>query len=74
MARYKRTYDEQIETLNGQITKTQERLDSLITQREELIEKKKQEELQELYDKLKANNLTIDDVLVMIPKSKNKTA
>lgn len=74
MARYKRTYDEQIEALNGQITKTQERLDSLILQRDELVEKKKQEELQELYDKLKSNNLTIDDVLDMISKSKTKTA
>ena len=67
MARYKKTYDKQIETLNEQIMKAEEKLNGLIAQRDELIEKKQQEELQQLYHKLKDNNLTIDEVLSMLP-------
>ena len=67
MARYKKTYDKQIETLNEQIMKVEEKLNNLIAQRDELIERKQQEELQELYHKLKENNLTIDEVLSMLP-------
>lgn len=62
MARRCKSYEEQIEALNQQISKAQDKLDSLVLQREELLEKKKQEDLQELYTLIKNNNLTISDI------------
>ncbi|MCI8835126.1 MAG: hypothetical protein HFH24_07105 [Ruminococcus sp.] len=66
MARRSRSYEEQMETLNEQIAKTEDKLNSLIAQREELAEKKRQEELQELYRMMQNHHLSIADIERMI--------
>jgi len=72
MARCRKTFDEQICNLDDQITKVQERLNSLIAQRDELIERKKKEEFEELYLTLRENNLTIEDAIALISSKANK--
>lgn len=62
MARRGKSYEEQIEALNEQILKTEDKLNNLIAQREELTDKKRQEELQELYTLMEDHNLTITDM------------
>lgn len=66
MARRGKSYEEQMEVLSEQIAKAEDKLNALIAQREELAEKKRQEELQELYALMQNNNLAISDVEKMI--------
>ncbi|WP_122643027.1 hypothetical protein [Luxibacter massiliensis] len=66
MARQRKPLTEQIEILDGQIAKLQEKLDILTKQREELIVKKREEELSELYKFMQDNQISIQDLYGMI--------
>jgi len=57
-----------------QIAKAQEKLNHLKEQRENILSKKREEELAELYQVLQENELTVDDVLGMLQESEAQTA
>lgn len=58
----KKTIDEQIEELNYDIEKYEEALQTKRNQKEELEKLKKEEELTELYEIIKENKMTVNDV------------
>lgn len=60
--------------MEEQIAKAQEKLNHLKEQRENILSKKREEELAELYQVLQENELTIDDVLGMLQESEAQTA
>ena len=62
MARQRKSIDNQIEVLNEQISKVQGKLNILLEQREELLSKKREEEISELYDLIKDRGLSVQDV------------
>lgn len=74
MARYRKSYEQQLNALDEQISKAQEKLDALTEQRELVLAKKKEEELSELYNVLQENGMTVDEVLAMIQNNEAKTA
>lgn len=74
MARYRKSYDEQLEALEVQISKIQGKLDSLLEQRDIILSKKREDELAELYQTLQDNDVTIDEVLNIIRENNMKTA
>lgn len=66
MARCRKSYEEQLNAIEGQITKVQDRLNILLEQRDSVLAKKREDELAELYQVLQDNNLTAEDVMDMI--------
>lgn len=66
MARCRKSYEEQLNAIEGQITKVQDKLNILLEQRESVLAKKREDELAELYQVLQDNNLTAEDVMDMI--------
>lgn len=60
--------------MEEQIAKAQEKLNHLKEQRENILSKKREEELAELYQVLQENELTVDDVLGMLQESEAQTA
>ena len=74
MARCKKSYEDQLKAVEEQIAKAQEKLNHLKEQRENILSKKREEELAELYQLLKENELTVDDVLGMLQESEAQTA
>ena len=74
MARCKKSYEDQLKAVEEQIAKVQEKLNHLKEQRENILSKKREEELAELYQVLQENELTVDDVLGMLQESKAQTA
>lgn len=74
MARCKKSYEDQLKVVEEQIAKAQEKLNHLKEQRENILSKKREEELAELYQVLQENELTVDDVLGMLQESEAQTA
>ena len=74
MARCKKSYEDQLKAVEEQIAKVQEKLNHLKEQRENILPKKREEELAELYQVLQENELTVDDVLGMLQESEAQTA
>lgn len=74
MARCKKSYEDQLKAVEKQIAKAQEKLNHLKEQRENILSKKREEELAELYQVLQENELTVDDVLGMLQESEAQTA
>ena len=74
MARFKKSYEDQLKAVEEQIAKVQEKLNHLKEQRENILSKKREEELAELYQVLQENELTVDDVLGMLQESEAQTA
>lgn len=70
MARRRKSLDEQIHTLDGQIEKQQSRLDTLLQQKKELISKKKEEEVGELFRFMKDNNMSAQDIYNLVEQNK----
>lgn len=72
----RRSYDERIQLLNAQIQKEQDKLDALVQEREELLSQKRDSELKELYSLMSDNNLSVDDIILLLTDSKliHKTA
>ena len=73
MARCKKSYEDQLKAVEEQIAKAQEKLNHLKEQRENILSKKREEELAELYQVLQ-DELTVDDVLGMLQESEAQTA
>ena len=74
MARCKKSYEDQLKAVEEQIAKAQEKLNHLKEQRENILSKKREEELAELYQVRQENELTVDDVLGMLQESEAQTA
>ena len=74
MARCKKSYEDKLKAVEEQIAKVQEKLNHLKEQRENILSKKREEELAELYQVLQENELTVDDVLGMLQESEVQTA
>ena len=74
MARCKKSYEDQLKAVEEQIAKVQEKLNHLKEQRENILSKKREEELAELYQVLQENELTVDDVLGMLQEIEAQTA
>ena len=74
MARCKKSYEDQLKAVEEQIAKAQEKLNHLKEQRENILSKKREEELAELYQVLQEHELTVDDVLGMLQESEAQTA
>lgn len=74
MARCKKSYEDQLKAVEEHIAKAQEKLNHLKEQRENILSKKREEELAELYQVLQENELTVDDVLGMLQESEAQTA
>ena len=74
MARCKKSYEDQLKAVEEQIAKAQEKHNHLKEQRENILSKKREEELAELYQVLQENELTVDDVLGMLQESEAQTA
>lgn len=68
MARGRKSYQTQLDALEAQITKAQDKLNNLKVQKEAILSKQREEELSELYQVMKDNNLTTDDILDIIQK------
>lgn len=66
MARQRKSLEDQIHVLNEQIEKLQNRIDSLLKQKEVLVAKKREEELGELYEFMKENEISIQDLYSLI--------
>lgn len=62
MVRMNISIENEISTLNGRINRLQEELNVLLSQREELIGKKREEDIRELYNLMKANELSVEDI------------
>ena len=62
MVRMNVSIENEISTLNGRINRLQEELNVLLSQREELIGKKREEDIRELYNLMKANELSVEDI------------
>lgn len=58
----RKTTQEQLDIVNGQIEKLQVRLDELYNQRNNLEAKQKEEQLMELYNLMSENNLSITEI------------
>ena len=77
MARGQRkSFEERIQSLDVQIQKEQDRLDALLLEKEELLARKRESELKELYEVMAEHNLEADEVVAMIQEacSVDKTA
>ncbi len=77
MARGQRkSFEERIQSLDVQIQKEQDRLDALLLEKEELLTRKRESELKELYEVMAEHNLEADEVVAMIQEacSVDKTA
>ncbi|WP_346908740.1 hypothetical protein [Faecalicatena orotica] len=72
MARQRKSLDNQIHALEEQINKQQDKLDVLMQQKEELENKKREEELGELYNFMKANELSIEDLYGLIGQNEGQ--
>ncbi|KMZ55346.1 hypothetical protein [Dorea sp. D27] len=66
MARRTKSYEEQMEVLDVQIARVQGKLDSLLRQKDEVIAKKQEQELKELYRLLQEHNLTVREATHII--------
>lgn len=66
-----KTYDEQLADINMLIEKTEHQLKNLKSQRQEIFEKKKESELNELYKYMQTQNLSMDEVIKILNSSKN---
>lgn len=62
MARPRKSVDEQIRALDVQISRLQDKLDALLEKKEGLITRKRQEEIGKLYDFMKVNRISVQDV------------
>ena len=61
MAR-KRNFEKQIEELNEQIDKTQEKLNSLLEMRKELEEKIRHQNIDQLYEMILKSGKSVDEI------------
>lgn len=70
MARKKNnlTLDEQIAALENEIKKEEEFLEELKSKMKSLIEKKKQEDLEEIYRLMKENDTSVDELKQILSK------
>lgn len=73
MARQRKSLDEQILVLDGQIDKLQSRMESLLQQREVLAARKREEELGELYEFMKENRVSIQELYHLIGQESRET-
>lgn len=62
----RKTIQDQLDIVNGQIKKLQARLDELYNQRDGLEAKQKEEQLLDLYNLMSENNLSVFDIKSMI--------
>lgn len=60
----KKSFDEQLEQIDLQISKAQDRIDNLNQEKENILCKKRESEIGELYQYLHENGLTVSDVLI----------
>lgn len=70
MARRRKSLDEQIHSLDGQIDKQQSKLDMLLQQKKELISKKQEEEIGELFRFMKDNSMSAQDIYNLVEQNK----
>lgn len=70
----KMTTEERIESIKLEIVQTQEVLATLKNQEKELIEQKKQEDLNDLIRTMELSNLSIADVQTLIAKTAQQSA
>ncbi|RGU92890.1 hypothetical protein DWW31_10640 [Clostridium sp. AF15-17LB] len=66
MARRTKSYEEQLGVLDEQIARVQGKLDSLLRQKDEVIARKQEQELKELYRLLQEHNLTVQEATHII--------
>lgn len=66
MARRTKSYEEQLGVLDEQIARVQGKLDSLLRQKDEVIARKQEQELKELYRLLQEHNLTVREATQII--------
>ena len=66
----KKTLSEQIKELEIDIEKYEEALTVKYAQREELLKLQREEEISELYEFLKENNVTVHDIRSMLNQDK----
>ena len=65
----KKTIYEQIAEIDDQINATEQRLISLKTQKKELEAQKIQQEMKQLYDRIKEQNMTFEEAMSALTKS-----
>lgn len=65
----KKTIYEQIAEIDDQINATEQRLISLKNQKKELEAQKIQQEMKQLYDRMKEQNMTFEEALSALTKS-----
>lgn len=67
MARGQRkTIDDQIAVLDEQIAKVQSKMDALLEQRKGLEQKKREDNLGQLYDMIQESGKSVEDIMSMI--------
>lgn len=66
MARLRKSFEEQINTIDEQINKLQNKIDTLLQQRTNLQNKQRDEEIGALYELMKENNLSIEELSDML--------
>ena len=65
----KKTIYEQIAEIDDQINATEQRLISLKNQKKELEAQKIQQEMKQLYDRIKEQNMTFEEAMSALTKS-----
>lgn len=65
----KKTIYEQIAEIDDQINATEQRLISLKNQKKELEAQKIQQEMKQLYDRIKEQNMTFEEAMYALTKS-----
>ncbi len=62
----RKTYDEQLEIVEGQIERCTQRLNRLKEEKEVILNQKRKNELKELYELLQAQNLSVEEAMQRI--------
>lgn len=70
----KMTLEERIEQITKDIETYKKSINTLEEQREELIKQKRERDLSELYEVMEDNNLSVDDVKLMIESNNTEKA
>lgn len=69
MARPK-NYTDKIETLNTEITNAEQKLRNLYDQRDTMLKEKEMNEIENIYKKMKASNITVEQLFASVQKPK----
>lgn len=62
------TTEEQIQKIDASIEKYQDKVKELETKRKILLDSRKRQEIESLYDKIQASGKSIDDILKVLDK------